>query len=378
MRWRIVGRVARAGMVVTGAVSVRDGRTVADDPGARVVVLPAGWLVAPGLVDLQVNGFAGNEIGPDPAACAHVAAALPARGVTAFCPTVVTRRWEDYADVARTLAATRWPAAGARALGPHLEGPFLAPSRAGAHEGARLRRPAGPDLEWLLDAFRPAVVTLAPEVDGGLAAIGRIARSGAVAAVGHTEADAALGARAIDAGARLLTHALNAMRPLGGRDPGAVAAFLADPRVHLGAIADGVHLAPATLAVLARAAAARLLLVSDSVAAAGVPPGRSVLAGRPVTCDGVRVTDAEGRLAGSAAGLDAGPPALMAAGLTAGTAIAAATDAPRRLLGLPDPLAPGAEADLVVLDTRLRVRATLIGGRPVHDPGGLLGRPQAG
>lgn len=372
MRWRIEGRVARAGTAGPGAVTVRDGRTVEEDARATRVRLPQGWLVTAGFVDLQVNGFGGHQIGADRAANAAVAAALAAHGVTAFCPTVVSRAWDAYPGLGAALGATAWPAHGARTLGPHLEGPFLAPARAGAHDAAHLRPPTGPALAGLLATFRPAVVTLAPELPGGLAAIGRVAAAGAVAAVGHTEAGAALGARAIDAGARLLTHALNAMRPLTARDPGAVAAFLAHPRVHVAAIADGVHLAPATLTVLARAAGPRLVLVSDAVAAAGAPAGPYALGGRTITGDGVRVADALGRLAGSAAGLDTGPRTLAMAGLDPATALAAAAEAPRALLGLPHPLDPGSPADLVVLDARLRVRATLIGGRTVYDPDGLF------
>jgi N-acetylglucosamine-6-phosphate deacetylase len=298
-----------------------------------------------------------------------VAAALPAAGVTAFCPTLVSRGGAGYRRAAAALRAAPWSPAGARALGVHLEGPFLAPTRAGAHSGAALRPPDPAELERLLARFAPAIVTLAPELPGALEAIARIARAGAVAAVGHTEADAERGRAAIDAGARLLTHALNAMRGIERREPSALLAFLADPRARVSLIGDGDHVAPEVAALVARAAGRRLVLVSDAVAAAAAPPGRYRLASRTIVSDGRRATVAGGRLAGGVRGLDAGVRTLVSAGIGAAAALRAASATPRRLLGLPDGIAPGGPADLVVLDDGLVPRLTLVGGRVAHaDP----------
>jgi N-acetylglucosamine-6-phosphate deacetylase len=325
--------------------------------------------VAPGFVDVQVNGFAGAEVGPDPDALARVAAALPRAGVTAFCPTLVSRPDAGYRRAAAALARARVPETAARPLGVHLEGPFLNPARHGAHDPAALRDPDPAVLDGLLAAFRPAIVTLAPELPGGLDAVARIARAGAVAAVGHTEAAAAVARAAIDAGARLLTHAMNAMPGLAAREPGPLGAFLADPRPHVSLIADGVHLDDPSMFICTRAAGARLVLVSDAVAAAGMPPGRHRLGRRTITADGTRATS-RGRLAGAVAGLDAGPRTLIRAGIPRPAALAAATSAPRRLLGLPPGLTPGRPADLVVLDECLVPRLTLVGGRVAWaDPG---------
>jgi N-acetylglucosamine-6-phosphate deacetylase len=367
---RLSGLVLRAGRLGAGEVTVADGRILASPEGRDRRRLPEGWIVAPGLVDLQVNGFGGAEVGDDPGEPAAVARALPGAGVTAFCPTLVSRSAAAYRRAAAALAATEWPADGARPLGVHLEGPFLA--RPGAHRVSALRPPAPEEVERLLAAFSPAIVTLAPELPGALDAIARIARAGAVAAVGHTEADAETGRRAIAAGARLLTHALNAMRGIESRAPSALTAFLLDRRARMSLIADGVHVAPEVAAVLARAAGRRLVLVSDASAAAGAPPGRYRLGGREIVSDGVRARIG-GRLAGSAAGLDAGPRTLAGAGLSRGAALAAAVEAPRRLLGLPAGLAPGGAADLVVLDEGLVPRLTLIGGRVAHADAALPG-----
>ena len=304
MTLRLAGPVLRAGRLEPGEVTVADGRILAGPEGRDPRRLPEGWVVAPGLVNLQVNGFGGAEVDEDPGALAAVARALPSAGVTAFCPTLVSRSAAAYGRAAAALAAAEWPAAGARPLGVHLEGPFLA--RPVPNPAAALRPPAPEELERLLAAFSPAIVTLAPELPGALEAIARIALAGAVAAVGHTEADAETGRRAIAAGARLITHALNAMRGIESRAPSALTAFVLDRRVRVSLIADGVHVAPEVAAVLARAAGRRLVLVSDATAAAGAPPGRYRLGGREIVSDGATARIG-GRLAGSAAGLDAGP-----------------------------------------------------------------------
>ena len=358
---RIAGDVLRGRTIVPGTVAIADGRIVAEARGRRVT-LPTGWTICGGFVDVQVNGFGGAEVGDDPAQLAVVARALPSAGVTAFCPTLVSRSPDDYARAARALREAIAAPGSARLLGVHLEGPFLAPTRHGAHDPAALRAPGPAAVDRLLDAFAPAIVTLAPELPGALAAVRRIRRRGAVVAVGHTEADATTGRAAIAAGAGLLTHALNAMRGISARDPSALTAFLAHPRARVSLIGDGVHVAPEVAAVVARATGPRLVLVSDATAAAGAPPGVYRLGSLTITSDGERATGG-GRLAGSALGLDRGPATLAGAGIRRAAALAAAVEAPRRLLGLPPALAIGGPADLVVLDADLMPRLTLIDGR---------------
>lgn len=360
MALELVGMVLSGRRLVPGAVAVSDGRVVAAAAAGRRV-LPEGWIVAPGFVDLQVNGYGGAQVGEDADEIAKVAAGLPRAGVTAFCPTLVSRSDAGYGRAARALRDAPVTAGAARMLGPHLEGPFLSPARPGAHDPTALRRPVPEDVDRILDVFAPAVLTVAPEVPGALEAVRRAARR-CVVSVGHTDADAEQGRAAIAAGARLITHAMNAMRGLESRVPSALAAFLAHPRVGISLIGDGVHVSPEVAMVIARAAGRRLVLVSDSSAAAGAPPGRYKLGRLPVESDGERVTVAGGVLAGSAMGLDRGPAVLTVAGLDEASALAAATAAPRRLLGLPPGLATGGDADLVVLDEGLVPRLTLVGG----------------
>jgi N-acetylglucosamine-6-phosphate deacetylase len=365
----IEGPVLRGGRITTGVVAVHDGRICAPGPVSRRhrIRLPEGWLVAPGLVDLQVNGLAGAEVGDDPAALAAIAQALPRHGVTAFCPTLITRDDREYELAARAFGRVSWPDGGARSLGVHLEGPFLAPGRPGAHRRSALRAPAADEVRRLAERFAPRIVTLAPELEGAADAVRMLRAMGVVVSIGHTDATAAQTTAAIEAGAGLLTHAFNAMPGIAGREPGPIGAVLAHPGVHVCVIADGVHVADENLLLLARSAGRRLVAVSDAVAAAGGPPGDSMLAGRPVRSDGVAVRDDDGRLAGSAATLAAAPAVLRGAGLSNAAAVAAAAVAPRRAVGLGARLRPGAWGDLVILDAELAPRLTVIGGRIVWE-----------
>jgi N-acetylglucosamine-6-phosphate deacetylase len=372
--WTITGTVLRGWRLTDGQVHIADGEITAAAPRrARRLRLAEGWTLAPGFWDIQVNGFAGAEVGDDPDQLRHVAEALPAHGVTGFCPTLVTRTPAAYRRAQAALATAAWPARGARNLGVHLEGPFLAPSRAGAHPGSALALPTPERVARLADAFSPRIFTLAPELAGADRAIARLHQAGVIVAIGHTEATAPECTRALAAGARVLTHAFNAMPGVTARDPGPVGAFLAAPDAYITVIADGVHVAPQTLGLLARAAGHHLVLISDAVVAAGAPPGEYLLSGRRIASDGAAVRDRAGRLAGSALPLSRGPRELTQLGRRPADALGSAISAPRRLLGAPDPLAPGAPADLVVLDERLQLQLTLIGGEVVwRHPAGRL------
>jgi N-acetylglucosamine-6-phosphate deacetylase len=333
----------------------------------------AGLLVAPGLVDLQCNGAVGVDLSSEPERLWEVAAALPCWGVTAWLPTIVTAPAEIRR---RALAALRaGPPAGddrprAAPLGLHLEGPFLAPERRGAHPADRLVPPdaALPAEEGWSDGV--ALVTLAPELPGALDVVRTLAGEGIVVAAGHSSATAAETRAAVDAGVRYVTHLFNAMVPLGHREPGLPGVALTDGRVRAGLIADGLHVDPAVVALAARALGDRLTLVSDAVAALGAPAGRVRLAAQWAEAgdDGVRLPD--GTLAGSTLGLDRAVRNLVAfAGVPLADALAAASAAPAAVLGRDDRgvIAPGAVADLVLLDADGELVATVAAGRVAHD-----------
>ena len=256
-------------------------------PGAADVQLAAGVL-APGLVDLQVNGYFGVEMqAAEPAGWATVIERLPATGCTAFLPTFITAPVRQLAQalgfVAEYLPAGR--RRGARVLGVHLEGPFISPRRRGAHNPDWIVPPEPAALEELLDAGAGLVrlVTLAPEVDGGLAAVGQLAAAGVLVSVGHSNATAAQVAAAAGAGARMVTHLFNAQPGVKSREPGVVGQALADPRLTSGLIVDTHHVATANCAFAFAAAPGRICLVTDAAACAGMPPGEYLLGGEPIT-----------------------------------------------------------------------------------------------
>jgi len=222
-------------------------------------------------------------------------------------------------------------------LGVHLEGPFLDTAHCGAHDPAALQPPTAEALDRLLGTGVVRQMTLAPELDGGLAAVRRIVQAGAVAAVGHTDADAGTTREAIEAGATLLTHAFNAMPPLHHRAPGPVGVALADARMTLEVIADGHHLDPVVVTMLMRAAPGRVALVSDAMAAAAAPDGAYALGAADVEVrDGVARLRGTQVLAGSTLTLDQAVRNLVGYGVPLATAVAAATAVPADVIGRPD------------------------------------------
>jgi N-acetylglucosamine-6-phosphate deacetylase len=387
----------RAARVLTPERELADGFVVLD--GGRIAEVGSGprafagpvadlgdRLLVPGFVDLHVHGGGGAQVdGADPGEVADavrsVAAAHARWGTTSLVATTVSAPEHRLTAALRGTAAVvrEPPGDGARVLGTHLEGPWLAPGRAGAQDPAALRPPTTAELDRLLAAADGTLrlVTLAPELPGAQEVVAAAVAAGVVVSVGHTEATVEQAARAFDAGARHATHLFNAMPPLLHRAPGAVGAALADPRVSVELVADGEHVHPAVLAVVAAAARGRVVAVTDAVGATGLPDGRHRLGAAPVDVRDGRVTLAgsPGTLAGSVLTTDRAVRTLVAAGVPLAEAVTAATRTPADVLGraASGRLQPGADADLAVLDRRLRAVATVVAGRPVHDPEGLLG-----
>jgi N-acetylglucosamine-6-phosphate deacetylase len=379
---RLSRPLIRAGTVVTGEVvhrpgwvEVDSGRIVGVGAGVRAgpgLDFPTGVLV-PGFVDLHVHGGGGHSYTSDDGR--SVSAALSyhrARGTTSTLASLVAADEVTLTGWVRTLADL---VDGGSPAGIHLEGPWLNPARGGAHERRFLRDPDPGELERLLVAGRGAVrmITVAPELPGGLDLIRRIVDAGVVAAIGHTEADHVTTLAAIDAGATVATHLFNAMPSLHHRVPGPIAALLVDPRVTLELIADGVHLHPALLSlVVAAAGPDRIALVTDAMAACGMPDGAYTLGPLAVTVTGGTArSDATGSIAGGTAttadlfraafGESTLPVAATAEGDDALLAAARMTArTPARVLGLDaGRLAPGLRADLVILTPDLQVEAVL-------------------
>jgi N-acetylglucosamine-6-phosphate deacetylase len=372
-------------------VAVVDGRA---DPRADRVLEEG--VLAPGLVDLQVNGAFGQDLAvAGPEGWDEVARGLASHGVTSFLATFTSAplgELEERLRRARALVAShaggpgaREPERGclsraprARLLGAHLEGPFLSPARAGAHDPDVLRPPDPQDLARLLDAGGGALrlLTLAPELPGGIDAVAALARRGVVVSVGHSDATAGCVAEAVAAGASFITHLFNAQRGLSAREPGVTGYALVDERLRLGVVADGVHVVAPVLRLAWRLAAARIAIVSDAVGPAGARVGvagnEGVLAGRRLRVspgDAVARLD-DGTLAGGLALLDDGVRTLVALGVPPADAWRAASVVPAAVLGHQElgRIAPGAAADLVWTDDELRVREVWVAGRPYQSP----------
>ena len=355
-----------------GGRSLAGGGRAAARDGVFRVIAAEGLVAAPGLIDLQLNGAAGHDLTEDPASVWDVAAALPRYGVTAFLPTLVSA---DDATIARAqdVVVAGPPAGhrGASVLGWHLEGPFLSPARAGVHPPAALRAPDDAAAAGWSTTAAVRMVTLAPELPGATDLVRQLTARGVVVAAGHSDATYAEACTGFDAGVRAVTHLFNAMRPLDHRDPGIVGAALDEARVTLGVIADGLHVDPVVVGLawrLAGGTAGRMALVTDAIAALGMPPGRHRLAGLDITTDATSAR-AHGRLAGSVLSLDQAVRNLVAfTGCTLDDALGAASSVPARLLGEDDRgvLRAGAIADLVLLAPGGEVVATIVGGEVLH------------
>jgi N-acetylglucosamine-6-phosphate deacetylase len=375
---RLVPATPGTGVLAPGYVTIAGGLVTevgqGPPPRAPDLALDGGVLV-PGLVDLQLNGYFGEELMTAGAVgWAAVASRLTATGATSFMPTFITAPLAELAASLRSAAliATARTAGGARVLGVHVEGPFIAPGRRGAHNAAWIIPPSAAAIDELLAAGAGLVtlVTLAPELDGGLAAVRRLTAAGVLVSVGHSDATADVVAAAAGAGARMVTHLYNAQRPLHHREPGVVGQALADPRLTSGLIADLRHVAAQPCVIAFAAAPGRICLVTDAAPCAGLPPGRYLLGGEPIELppgDGEPPVRPDGTLAGSALRLDVAVANMAAAGIGLAAAVAAASRVPADLIGRPElgRIAPGAAADLAWLGDDLRAKATWVAGEKV-------------
>lgn len=338
--------------------AVRDG--VVEDLGGRYVT--------PGFVDMHTHGGGGASFTTGDQDEARTAAAFHlGHGTTTCLASLVTAPPSDLARMAGALGELVDDGVLA---GVHLEGPFLSAKRCGAQDPEYLMPP---DPEALATVLRPAhvrMVTLAPELGGAVDAVRRVVDAGVIAAVGHTDASYAETVAAFDAGATVATHLFNGMRGLHHRDPGPVGAALTDGRVTVELINDGIHLHPAVVAMAARAATGGVALVTDAMAAAGMGDGDYRLGSMDVrVADGVARLATGDNIAGSTLTMDSAVHnAVHAAGLSVPAAVAAATVAPARALGLAGELGavrPGLRADLLVLDADLRVSRVVRAGTDV-------------
>lgn len=323
-------------------------------------------IAAPGLVDLHVHGHGGVDFASaDADGYRRAEEALAAGGVTSYRPTFVTAPLDELEQSLRAVPGSPRILGGA-----HLEGPFLSPARLGMHPAEARLDPDPAALERLLAAGPVAHVTLAPELPGALELVGTLVARGVTVSCGHSDATAGEAHAAFDRGARLVTHLFNAMRPFAHRDPGIAGAALARDDVAVELILDGHHVARDAALLAWRAAAGRLALVTDAVAAAGAGAGRWTLGATEVQVRGGVARRLDGVLAGSVLSLLQAVRNLVELGAPLEAALDAASRVPARAAGRPDlgTLRPGFPADAVVLDDRLELVRTLVRGVDASEP----------
>ncbi|SDC76864.1 N-acetylglucosamine-6-phosphate deacetylase [Geodermatophilus telluris] len=339
-------------------------------PAADDVVDCTGRTLVPGFVDVHQHGGGGASYDGGAGAARRALAVHRAAGTTTAVASLVSLR---PAALDRALGELAGLVEDGELAGIHLEGPWLSASRRGAHDPGALRPPSPGEVATVLASGVVRTVTLAPELPGALGAVAALAAAGVVPAIGHTEASFEVVRTAVDAGARVATHLLNAVPAPAGREPGPVLALLEDERVTVELVADGVHLHPAwERHVLAGAGAGRVALVTDATAAAGEPDGRYDLGGLAVTVTGgvARLADGGALAGGTATSAVLFRRAVTELGCTPAEAARVTATTPAAALGLVDmgALRAGLRADVVLLDPAWSVAGVLRAGRWVVPP----------
>jgi N-acetylglucosamine-6-phosphate deacetylase len=360
--------VTPAGIVTDGVVEVTGDKitevraaTPADDAAG---VRTGAWVV-PGFVDIHVHGGGGFTFTTGDADQARgVAEFHLGHGTTTMLASLVTAPHELLRDA--TVAFAPLVAEGVLA-GVHYEGPYLSAARCGAQNPAYLRNPDLTELAGLLDLGGVRMMTIAPELPGALDAIGLLVERGVAAAVGHTDATYEQTLAAIGAGATVGTHVCNGMRPIHHREPGPIVALLRAAGVVCEQVADGVHLHDGMLGLSVQTAGpARVALITDAMAATGMPDGEYELGGQAVNvADGVARLAQGGSIAGSTLTMDVAFRHAVHSGISIVDAAAMASATPASVIGSSEEIGaitPGRRADLVILDEDLRVTAVARAG----------------
>ena len=371
-----------AGRAVTPAAEISDAGILIHDGtieavGPRQALrLPAGAeeirepeaIAIPGFLDVHIHGAGGRDVMEGTRqAIGTVARTIAEHGTTSFLATTVTASAEDTSRSIEGIShyiehQHEEDAVRSEVLGIHFEGPFLSPTRRGVHPQEWLQLPSVELLARFLKVARGTarLLTIAPELPGAPSCIEAAHTAGLVVAMGHTDANYEQTRAAIARGVRHAVHVYNAMRPFTHRDPGVIGAVLTSPEVTAELIADGVHVEDGAMRLLLQAKGVeRVILVSDGTAATGMPDGKYKLGPLEVTVSGGVCRNAEGKLAGSTLTLDRALRNIVALGFSLPEAVRMLTQNPALLLGLEfkkGTLRPGADADIVLLDSSLQIR----------------------
>ncbi|KIL38348.1 N-acetylglucosamine-6-phosphate deacetylase [Gordoniibacillus kamchatkensis] len=371
-------RMPGKGELVSGNIFVRDGRIEGVFINGETASQQAdqeidggGQLLIPGMIDVHIHGADGFDMMDGTAASVEAVSAACARsGCTSFLATSVSSSLEDLLRMIDSVVAVTGHEPGARIAGLHIEGPYLNAKRKGMQNERYLRHPDMEEMELIAKKSGPLLrmVTLAPELPGGLELVRYLNNRGIIAAIAHSDATYEQAKEAFREGASHVTHCFNGMRPIHHRDPGIVVAAFEEEHVSVQAIVDHVHLHPAIVRLLYREKGPdKMVLVTDALQAMGLGDGTYMFGGHAVTVkDGV-ATLQDGTLASSTVTMNEALAKTVRSGIPVSDAVRMATEAPANIIGLSGKgkLAPQADADLVLLNDRFEVLWTMVSGRIV-------------
>ncbi len=369
--------VADADLLITGdqIQAVGDRKSIIKASGVKEIDL-SGCTLFPGFIDIHIHGAAGiDTMNADAAGLMRVSEFLAKRGVTAWLPTLVPSEAVSYQRAISAIQEATTSRSSARILGVHYEGPFVSSAQCGALHPQNFRTFSDPSDLDALPVFQGAAIkmmTIAPEIKGGMTLVKALNERGWVTAIGHTRAAPAVLDQAFDAGARHMTHFMNAMAPFHHRSPGPVGWGLLRSDVTCDLIADGVHLDPYTLRLLLQTKGPDLLiLISDAIAAAGLGDGEYKIWDESIFVERGRTRNQHGNIAGSVISILDAARLLRSLGASEVALARMSATNPAKLLGIENTvgsIAQGKRADLVALDKNDEVVLVMVGGLPAISP----------
>ena len=343
-------------------------------PEGAEIIDAKGRYVAPGLVDIHIHGYLGEDTSDGSVeGIRKMAEGIVKNGVTAWLPTTMTVSYDDLRhafDAVRVLMDKKNNPKGAQIMGVHAEGPFINPSKKGAQAVEYIRPADAPFLIENSDVIR--IVTIAPEMPGALDCIREVTeKTSILVSMGHTAANYETAKAGIEAGVRHATHLFNAMTPLNHRDPGVVGASLADDRVSTELIADTFHISPDLFGLVAKVKGDNLILITDCTRAGGLEDGEYTLGGQPIFVKGIECRLADGTIAGSVLKLNEAVRNMHNnyRRLPLHKAVKMASLNPARAIGIDDrkgSLEEGKDADIFLADENMNVSRTILRGRTIY------------